>query len=445
MPTPIGILFFCIAAYCFVFSEDKLFGLLIIASTFQAASAINIAERGIQPYYLVAAFIIARGVVNLSALVRLRRFMPQQSWLLAFGCVSVLSAFLLPFIFAGTLVRSPKPDGDPFPPLTFGFNNVAQAAFLICHIATAYALLTMRFSGEKARKYYMYAFYLVALVVGAQSLCQVTGVPFPHSLILNNPGYFLWDPEWETGGARNPGTFSEPSFAGCFFVMYYAGFLAEYLEGESGPRNLLLALAASALVTSGGSLFVLCLITLVIAFRYSPFRFPWYLNIPRFQRLLRLGLLIVIPLFIAVVGFSAYRESLLSNTMDKADSGSFLNRILADVYALDLVLQTRGIGVGLGSNRASSLLTSMASTVGVLGLGIFAGFCVKLLRRLRPGYTWIRWAAVGVLLNMCINVPDVTTPTLWVILMLAIQFTSEDARLAVRTNVQHAIATAERV
>ena len=445
MPTPIGIVFFCLAAYCFVFSEDSLFGLLIIASTFQAASAINVAERGIQPYYLVAVFIIARGFVNQSAGMRLSRVMPQQKWLALFGCIAVLSAFLFPFIFAGILVRSPKPDGDAIPPLSFGFNNVVQAAFLVCHIATAYALLTIRFSAEKARKFYMYAFYFVLFIVVAESLCQVTGIPFPHWLILNNPGYFIWDPEWETGGARNPGTFSEPSFAGCFFVMYYTGFLAEYLEGKSGLRNILLALVASALVTSGGSIFALCLVSLVLAVRYSPFRFPWYLNISGTKRLLRLGLLIAFPLLVAVVGFSAYRESLFSNTMDKTSSGSFLSRILADLYSLQLVVQTHGIGVGLGSNRASSLFTSMVSTVGVLGVCFFAGFCIKLLSGLANDNGWIRWAAFGVLLNMCINIPDVTTPTLWIVLMLAIQFTPDNKRAATRTKLQPVIATAQRL
>src|SRR6202011_287909 len=134
-------------------------------------------------------------------------------------------------IFAGTPVYDPKIGIDEGlfirPPLSFGLNNVAQAGFLACQIAITYAVLTIDFSFKKVQRAYVWAFYLVVLIIAAQSVCQLTGIPFPHSLILNNPGYALWDAGGEVSGTRNPGPFSDPSLAGAFLVLYCVGFLAQ--------------------------------------------------------------------------------------------------------------------------------------------------------------------------------------------------------------------------
>ncbi len=195
MPTIIGAIFFLCGLYCFLWREDSLFGLLIISSLFEAASAVNVAERGIQPYYLIAGFIIVRALVNRACGVRWNKLMPQGKWLLIFTIIAVASAFLLPIIFAGMPVYDPRIGVDEglfiHPPLRFGLTNLAQAGFLLCHVVTAYALLAIDFSDAKTRKAYVVAFYLVVLVVFVQAACQFVGVEFPDSLIRNNPGYSL--------------------------------------------------------------------------------------------------------------------------------------------------------------------------------------------------------------------------------------------------------------
>jgi hypothetical protein len=433
MPTIIGVIFFCCAAYCFLLKEDGLFGLLIIASVFQAASAINIGDRGIQPYYVVAGFIIARSVINRGLGVPVKARTPQAAWLLLFGSIAIASAFVLPFIFAGVPVNDPKIGIDDslviHPPLRFGLNNLAQAGFLACHIATAFAVVALKGSSAKARKAYIWAFYIVALIIAAQSVCQLTGVPFPNSLILNNPGYSLWDTSSEVSGTRNPGTFSEPSFAGGFLVMYCVGFLAEYLGGAGGAFRLIVSLIASGLVASSGSLFTLCLLTPALLLRCFPFRFPWHINLRRSKRFAWVLLLVITPVIFALLASSGYRDALITNTLSKTDSGSFFNRIAADLFALQLLPRTYWLGVGMGSNRASSLLPTLLSNVGVAGVLIFAVFCVKLFASLPKEYAWLKWAALALFINMCISIADVTMPTLWLPILLAIQFTSEKRKI----------------
>ena len=312
MPTIIGVIFFCCAAYCFLYKEDGLFGLLLIAGTFEAASAINFGKRGIQPYYVVAAFIIIRGLVNRLLGVRLNRKMPQGKWLLIFGAIGLVSAVVFPVVFAGIPIYDPKIGIDDGlfirPPLGFGLNNIGQAGFLLWHIATAFALLNINFSSTKAWTAFLWAFYIEAFFVFAESLCQLAGIDFPLWLVLNNPGFAVWENWMEAYGTRVPGTFSEPSIAGAFLVLYCVGFLAQYLARKGGSIRVIVSLVASGMVASSSSLLTLLLAPFALLVRYSPFRFPWYIDLRQTKRIAWILFVLVTPLILALFFFSGYRE-----------------------------------------------------------------------------------------------------------------------------------------
>jgi hypothetical protein len=438
MPTIIGVIFFCCASYCFLYKEDGLLGLLVISSVFEAASAVNIAERGIQPYYIVALFIIARGLINRLLGGRSTPRVPQAYWLLMFGAIAIASAFVLPHIFAGTPVYDPKIGIDEGllirPPLTFSLNNVVQASYLALHIATAFSILAIKFSGVKTRRAFLWAFYIEVSFLVAESFCQLARIPFPLSLVLNNPGYALWDLSGEVSGTRNPGTFSEPSLAGAFLVVYCVGFFAEYLAGKRKAFKLIVSLIASGLVASSSSILVLCLSPVVLLFRYSPFRFPYYIKVRQVKRIAWIMFLLVVPVVLALVVFSGYRDILTTLTVSKGDSGSFINRTASDLYGLQLLIQTHGIGVGLGSSRSSSLATTLISNVGVAGTLGFLMFYCRLFAKLPEEYAWFKWAGFALLLNMCLGIADVTMPLLWVPILLAIQFSAESATVHRKMN-----------
>jgi len=439
MPTVIGVIFFCCGAYCFLYKEDRLFGLLIIASTFEAASAINFGKRGIQPYYVVAAFTIARGLVNWLLGVRFNRKMPQRKWLLIFGVIAVASAFVLPVVFAGVPIYDVKIGIDDGlfirPPLQFGLYNVTQAVYLALHIATAFALFSIKFSAEKIRKAYLLAFYIEVFFVFAESLCQLARIEFPLWLVLNNPGYSLWENSMESYGTRVPGTFSEPSIAGAFLVLYCVGFLAQYLAQKGQSIRLIVSLVASGMVASSSSLLTLSLAPIALLVRYSPFRFPWYINLKQTKRIAWVLFLLVVPPILVLAFFSGYREVLTNVTVSKGESGSFISRTAADLYSLQLLLRTYGLGVGLGSNRSSGLLTTLISNVGFGGVLAFLVFYFKLFANLPEEYAWLRWAGFALFLNMCLGVSDITIPIVWCPLLLATQFGAERKAVPPKLNV----------
>jgi len=424
MPTIIGTIFFCCGVYCFFRKEDALFGLLIVSSVFQASSALDVAGRGIQPYYLISAFIIIRALVNRTIGISSSEEIPRRKWLFMFGFIAVGSAILLPFIFVGIPINDAKvgiDEGVSFrPPLVFGLNNLAQAGFLAWHMLTVYAISALDLSADKTRRAYTRAFYFAVFFVFAQSIFQLSGVTFPDWLIRNNPGYGISDPSFISNGIRSPGSFSEPSFAGACLAMYCTSFIAEYLSGDGSVMRVLLSLAAVGTVASSGSLLALCICLLSVLVVYSPLRFPWYINIQRIKRLALIFVLVTIPIVIVLAVSSSYRSTLLANTISKGDSGSFFNRTASDLFALQLLFATHGIGVGFGSNRASSLLASLLSNVGVAGVLAFGIFYFGLFFELPKSYSWLKWAAFALLVNMCIDIPDVTFPPLWIIISIAV-------------------------
>jgi|SRR5215467_6358732 len=428
MPTVIGLIFFFVGLYCFLFKEDWLFGLLIIAIVFEAASAVNFGERGLQPYYIVSLFVVARGLLKWSHRVGRNHRMPEGMWLLMFAVIGAASAVVLPIVFAGIPVYDAKVGIDDGlfiqPPLHLGLNNFVQGTFLLWHVLTAYSILAINTPSRKVYNAYLWTFYILFLVVLAESVCQLIDIPFPHSVFLNNPGYSVWGRESEVAGMRNPGTFSEPSLAGGFLVMYVVGFLARYLAGRGGMFKLIASLAASGLVTSGGSLLTISLITPFLLLKYSPFRFPWFINAPKVKRLAWVMAIFAIPVLLMIIGPSGYSETLLSNTTAKGESSSFFNRTAADLYALQLVVRTDGLGVGIGSNRASSLVTTLMSNVGIVGFLVFWIYLFRLFTKLPAEYSWLKWGAAGLLLNMSLSVADVTMPMLWLPILLAIYFNS---------------------
>jgi hypothetical protein len=425
MPTFIGLIFFCAGAYCFLRKEEGLLGMLIIASVFEAASALNIAGGGIQPHYVIAIFIIARALVNRIFGLCPRSRLPEGRWLLVFGGVAIIATLVFPVVFAGTPVYDPKLGIDEGilvrPPLRFGLANVAQAVFVFLHIATAYAILGIRNSAVTTRKFYIFAFYFSLAFIFAQSFTSLTGLPYPDSVLRNNPGYGIV----ETGlfrGVRCPGTFSEPSIAGAFIAMYCIGFVSEYLAGKGGAFRVILSLLAIGLITSSGALLSLPICLLLLAFRYSPLRFPWYIKTRQAKRVAWISFLLVAPVVVALLVSSTYRETLIGFTVSKGETGSFVNRTASDLYGLQLFMQTYGFGLGLGSNRVSSLITTLLSCIGWLGTFAFGMFYFKLFANLSEEYTWLKWAAFALILNMCIDISDVTFPVLWIPILIAIQF-----------------------
>src|SRR5690606_27055060 len=99
-------------------------------------------------------------------------------------------------------------------------------------------------------------------------------------------------------------------------------------------------------------------------------------------------------------------------------SFSYFARSLANERSWQLLLETGGLGVGLGGNRPSSMFFLALSCLGVIGIVMLGLVVLTVLRRTSrvPGTSPAAWALVGVLAAAGVAVPDLSTPVIWVAL-----------------------------
>jgi hypothetical protein len=110
----------------------------------------------------------------------------------------------------------------------------------------------------------------------------------------------------------------------------------------------------------------------------------------------------------------------------KSDSTSFHQRLFADELGLQIFVQTFGIGLGLGSHKANSMVIGLLSNVGVVGFVLLLTFVIGLLRpgswpnmsrqsvqELRRVIGPFQWFLAGLLLIHAVSAPNLSTMTLW--------------------------------
>lgn len=423
MPTVIGTVLFFAAIYCFFRGSSDLFSLVIISSFFEAASMTSGGSMSIQPYYIVACVFLVRVALSEGSNARARVGFKGKNALLLFGVIGIISAVILPFVFSGTPVCDPKTsnDADVFlhSPLRFNVSNLAQACYLFIDVMVVYAAGSLKRGPTGNVKTYWHSMYVFLALIVTQFLCVILKIQFPYSILQTNPGYAMSSVKAGYLASRVVGTFTESSGAGLVLAAMAAGLLAKVLQGEAKVILFVTTLTTLAMVRSSSAIASVSVITVFLFLSYPIFRFPWYLRMRRFKQIAA-TLVVGCAAILALVA-SPLRDSILAQTVNKADSISFFARTTRDLFSLKLALDTHGIGVGLGSNRPSSLIPSLLSNVGALGFVVFVWMCIRLLMNVSEENSWVKWAALALLLDMAFANPDITQPSLWVLLALLVR------------------------
>ncbi|HXW90884.1 MAG TPA: hypothetical protein VEK33_10090 [Terriglobales bacterium] len=448
--TPLGVFFLPLILLCFLWRPFYLLPLWIIASIFEAGSVFNGEigdfEFGISPFYLIEVFILLRFAMQLfrgtdllpskNSPVRTLTVLLCALWAWAFA-----SAFILPQIFAGTLVAAPRGNVEDFTPLQWTLSNFAQAGYLTLNVSTAlYAIHAIRtYEQTEQLMKALYCSLFIAVVLGlAQFVSNQAGWDFPYELFNNNPTYAHGiDQELGTVHRINS-TFTEPSNAGSFLAALLCGLLAGFLDGGRNLRWLLAILGTVTvlLLTTSSTGFVAFLggFCLLLVY-FNPFR-----------KSSVLAWLIVL----AVVGVGAtvllFTPDLLlaitAMTLEKGESYSFWVRVADELHSLEIFVSTYGLGVGLGSNRSSGLIATMLSTVGIVGTGLLAAFYYRTVKAFLSGpvsrsMQVTFWALVTLTIAESVAVPDLNRPILWtmflvVLTQLSVGFVSHPSRESAR-------------
>jgi hypothetical protein len=341
-----------------------------------------------------------------------------------FALVAIVSACTLPVVFAGTAVYNPYAGIDDglrlSPPLSLGLANFTQSAYLLLDVLVVVGASKLPADSSATRKGYLLAFYLLAGIIFIQFLCSRLGVAFPYALIQNHGGYNLQVGESGNWTSRLPGTFTESSGAGLALVTFTAGFLAEKMKRGGSVIPIVIGIFALLLVRSTSALAAIGVVFAGLILTNPVFRFPFYIKMRVLKRNILLLALLALGCGVAIL--SPLRDSIRSVTTEKGETASFINRMAADLFALHLFISTHGLGVGMGSNRPSSLVPSLLSTVGIAGFVVFAVMAFLLLKNASGENSWLRWGGFALLMTMCFGGPDFAGPWLWVIFAVAVYF-----------------------
>lgn len=447
--TLLGAIFIPIALACLLLWPRYLLPLLIVASIFEAGSVYNAAFGsfvfGVSPFYFVELCIALRLVASVWQRGRLvpecgARTREIALVLLLFVAWSCFSAFVLPHLFAGTPVYSARERADMdilqgnLTPLVWSLSNFAQAAYSLLNAAAAFFALravTTTSDGERLAKSLRFAVFIVLVAGALQQLAIFAHWSYPYGVFNNNPnnptGTEPLDQEFY-GFVRTSSTFAEPMNSGSFLAAVTTGLFASYLRGRRSGRYLVfLLICGLVLLTTASStgyltFFIMAMFLLIYFHSFGRHKSA----IPR-SHIRTWGFVAVAGLCVAVTCFliPGLSQAFAAMTIDKVGGVSFATRVIADLNSLAILRSTYGLGVGLGSNRPSSLIIALLSTVGVIGTVLFARL-VYLIVKLFPGRTAPSmlqmgfWSFIGLILAQAIAVPDINRPALWALFVVVL-------------------------
>lgn len=462
--TTFGLGFIPLALGIALFSRAWLPALLILSATFQATSVLNMpvgeGAFGISPYNLVALLV---GLVLATRLLRERTLAflhskpsPAFELFVGYFAVSIVGALILPRIFEGTpvnlLIDRHGMDRAPVP-LTFTLANTVQAVNLCVHAVVLTFLLQASARDDWRPSRLIWAMALsIGVMFGIglyERVAPLLEWPTSVSFWMNNPGYIQYDTARIAGILRVAAPMSEASYASTFLAATLAGLAAVLAFGQQRIVLRLVALffgmliASLALINTLGTTgwvagAVSCGaigVWLVISSIGSPSPSSRFL---RSRALVFLGAASIAGMTFGWIWKASPVAPQVGNVVDvlvlkKLDGGSARVRNRSNEHALQIVKDTRGLGVGLGSNRASSFLASLISNTGVIGAFLFVAMLTSLLWRyaraaLSDAQRFVATALATATFAMGLAIPDLNLPLYWIFIFLAFLFCPKDSK-----------------
>lgn len=446
--TPIGFILIPLSLFMFCFRPKYLFSWAIIVSAFQAASVVNIGGGfaiGVSPYFFVVTLVAVRfawaclqgriGFKQDDVALGITR---PLYMLLVWG---VMSAFLLPRLFAGMYVDTPRLGMDPVSttPLEWSMSNAAQAGYLILNcvflIYVMWRSTDSRYIDQLASAF-VWCGAIAAAVGFYQLAAHVLGFRFPAEVFNSNAGWQQLVSQKVAGVWRVSATFNEPSSAGIFFAAW-TSYLLFLTVDRSTATGLLWVLFWCGIVmliittSTTGYLTAFILIALLIFRELGTFAIKGNFN----EKLLLTFAAIATALAAAAVFIPDFHQLLSDIIWYKSQSHSGQERHSTILVAIDVAMKSCGLGVGLGSNRPSGMLFYIISNIGIPGSILIVGLVsatrrvvVKTLRapdtsnKIRAYTKSAAWALAMYCIAMCISGADISSPHLWILWALVIGF-----------------------
>jgi|GEM_PF-2465400 len=342
------------------------------------------------------------------------RWSAPHIWLWVFTLIGISGAVLLPRVFEG-VAHAMQPRGTINTTLMSvvapSGTNLIQAFYLALNLALfslASHAVTQDPNGRRhALNGIAFGLAFACAMAAYQLVAHYTGLPWPREIINSNTGVGQFPDQMAGSIKRLTATFWEPSLLGYNFV----GCLGLFLLGGRNPALGIVALCVLLLSTSSLGYFGLMALLafwLVADRQRASASMKWRVVF---------GVVIVGTAFVVIDQMALQGEVLTSMVLNKGESSSGVGRSFANWAAMQTFLESGGLGVGVGSARASSFVATLLATMGLPGLLVFVAFAVSLvLSCYRSGdreSMQLCYGLVGLLLVWAIAIPDFVQALFW--------------------------------
>lgn len=400
---PIGALTILIGLICLMLGTGALVNGLAIMAVLGAAAAMLIGAANIQPGHVMLVF-LAFGVLSRrrEAAAALRALHPNEPgfWFTCLVAYGVASAFLMPRVFAGITEIIPLgttafDDTGSTVPLAPVSSNVTQSLYLS---TTLLCLVTLTAIAATREGFFAVFNALLACCVANTVFAVLDIATYATGTqellgFIRNARYTLHTDSEIAGMKRIVGSYTEASvFArstlgvlGFTGTLWLCGVRPGLTGTIAGLSLALIVLSTSSTGLAGAPVMLLLLYAFAIARLVLG-------NAARQAAIFALGapvigLLAVVLLLLdpdATAKVYGYVDLVVLN---KASSDSGIERSSWNIISFQNFLDSWGLGVGLGTARASSFAVALLASVGVPGALFYAVFVFECFLRPRgqPG------------------------------------------------------------
>ena len=403
---------------------------VLFFTIFGGGAAFIVGGASITPASFAIVFLLAHVLLSMfSRRDHVNRGLRTNGYLALFCFYGVLAAYIFPRIFlhqiyGPAVTVNGRAGAFAATPLHYSKQNITAAIYLV-GVLVASICAGAASADQKSRRLLVrwaiviawmhIAFGLAALILeshGGAAVIKVFRNATYAELLQTESGYI-----------RITGIFPEPAaYAG--YAFGWLVLMTEWWLRDVSPRlTLITAIALTIMLiactsTSGYAAMAIYAVILGARLFLAPSKFSAV-------RVVTVGMVILtlVTMIIAACAFLPHLADsvgrvISSSTVRKVNTYSGQQRLYLLQSAIAAVKMTWGIGVGPGSFRSSSLLFAIVESTGVVGLAVFAGHFLSILKVFRretyvvPGPPESA-IAVGVSWAACIGlIPAfITSPT----------------------------------
>ena len=420
--------------------------LLILFLSFQVTGVLNIEkyEFSLQIYKLLIIIIAIRFIIET---LTFKKMVFSDAGLYRIALVGALFTFyslfmslILPNIFSGVPVFVPHLGIDYSAiygpqPLVFSFYNIVAPLYIVFYYLTLLYIITRRWTKKDLKlveNLFVMAFWINFIVSISQFMTS-----FLHfSLDITPFFYNILQREYSISSfiiPRLQGLFQEPSMFAPLLVGFFSWAFYQTIEFR---KKIYFVFSILTLImiffTISTTAYISVVVMTVIIILHSKFiKFDFRKIAINLNKMTTIFLIIALTICIVIIFASLFiRWQNITKIINfaifkKTETSSFKNRAISDIHALKLFIQTYGLGVGLGSNRPSSLITYLLSQLGFVGTLLFFIFVLKIitytkLRLKKSHFMGYYFLVPAVIISQILSYPDITNPTLWEFIYIAI-------------------------